>query len=96
MLQRFSVLNPEDMQQVDGIDYPILINTDLIVTIKPISIMYQGNLIKGYWIRTATGKKYKATRIPKALEEMLTDESELTYTSLNGQASTESQAPVFN
>lgn len=96
MLQRFNVLNPEDMQQVDGIDYPILINTDLIVTIKPINIMYQGNLINGYWVRTANGKKYKATRIPRSLELMLSEESELSDIHLNGSGEREKQETFFN
>ena len=96
MLQRFNVLNPEDMQQVDGIDYPILINTDLIVTIKSINIMYQGNLINGYWVRTANGKKYKATRIPKSLELMLSEEAELSEIHLNVTGEREKQETFFN
>jgi hypothetical protein len=96
MLLRFNVLNPEDMQQVDGIDYPILINTEQIVTIKPITIMYQGNIINGFWVRTANGKKYKATRIPKSLEVLLKDNAELTDVQLNQNSQTEKQGPFFN
>ncbi|MBT7609335.1 MAG: hypothetical protein HN576_06240 [Bacteriovoracaceae bacterium] len=96
MLLRFNVLNPEDMQQVDGIDYPILINIDQIVTIKPITIMYQGNIINGFWVRTINGKKYKATRIPKSLEQVLQNNIELTEVKLNQNAQTEKQEPFFN
>ena len=96
MLERFNVLNPEDMQQVDGIDYSILINTDLILTIKPISIMYQGNHINGFWLRTVNGKKYKATRIPKRLEALLADQTELTEIHLNGHSSQEKQEVFTN
>ena len=96
MLLRFNVLNPEDAQQVDGIDYPILINTDLIISIKNISIMYKGNIINGYWIRTANGKKYKATRIPKSLESILKDTTELTDITVNDKPRPEKQEAFFN
>jgi hypothetical protein len=96
MLLRFNVLNPEDMQQVEGIDYPILINTDHIVTIKSITIMYQGNIINGYWVRTSNGKKYKATRIPKSVELLLKDNVELTEVMLNDKSTSDQQDPFFN
>ncbi|TNF03456.1 MAG: hypothetical protein EP326_02360 [Deltaproteobacteria bacterium] len=78
MLKLFRVLNNENDQTIDSIDYPILINLEQIVTIKPIRIMFQGHIIDGYWVRTANGKKYKATRIPSDLEMLLNDDSHLT------------------
>jgi hypothetical protein len=96
MLLRFNVLNPEDAQQIDGIDYPILINTDSIVTIKNISIMYKNNIINGFWVRTANGKKYKATRIPKSLEALLKDTTELTEVTINDKSHPEKYETVFN
>ncbi|MCO4793500.1 MAG: hypothetical protein KC493_07305 [Bacteriovoracaceae bacterium] len=83
MLKLFNVLNNESDQSVDGIDYPILINTDQVVTIKPIRIMFQGHIIDGYWVRTTNGKKYRATRIPSELETLLSDDSHLTDTHLD-------------
>ncbi len=83
MLKLFRVLNNEDDQTIDSIDYPILINLEQIVTIKPIRIMFQGHIIDGYWVRTANGKKYKATRIPADLELLLNDDSLLTDTHLD-------------
>ncbi len=93
MLLKFKILNPEEMQQVDGIDYSILINIDQIVTIKSITIMYQGNLIDGHWIRTTNGKKYKATRIPKSIESLLneTNSNDLSDIKLNKEKSIEKQ-----
>ena len=84
-LMRFNILNTDEATQVDGIDYPLLINTDHVVTIKPIKIMHQGNLINCYWVRTDNGKKYKATRIPKSLQEILKDSDSLTETVINSE-----------
>ena len=81
-LLRFNILN-EETTQLDGIDYPLMINTDHIVTIKPIKIMHQGNLITGHWVRTTNGKKYKATRIPKSLQDALKDTENLTEAVIN-------------
>jgi hypothetical protein len=80
---RFNVLTGEDAQQVDGIDYPILLNMDQIASIKPINIIMNGNIINGFWIRMANGKKYKATRIPLKLKKLLESDRELVNISIN-------------
>lgn len=85
MLKRFNVLNSEENDQnLEGIDYPILLNLEQIVSIKTINIMFKGNIIKGYWIRMVNGKKYKATRVPREVFDMLTDEKQLTDIEING------------
>lgn len=89
MLKLFNVLNSESAENVEGIDYPVLINTEHIVTIKPIRIMFQGHIIDGYWVRTSNGKKYKASRIPAELEKLLKDESHLTDTHFDENIETE-------
>ena len=82
---RFSILNTDEVNQLEGIDYPILLNTDHILSVKPIKIMHQGNLINGHWIRTVSGKKYKATRIPQSLHEQLKDTESLTNTIIDNE-----------
>lgn len=85
MLKRFNVLNSEENDQnLEGIDYPILLNLEQIVSIKTINIMFKGNIIKGYWIRMVNGKKYKATRVPREVFDMLNDEKQLTDIEING------------
>lgn len=86
MLKRFNVLNNEDAQNLEGIDYPILLNLEQIVSIKTINIMFKGNIIKGYWIRMVNGKKYKATRVPREIFDMLGDVGSLTDIEINGSS----------
>lgn len=87
-LQRFTILKSADQGQVDGLDYPQLLNIDHISSIKPIKIMYQGNIINGFWIRMSNDKKYKATQIPKDLLDRLLDEGQLTERSVNHDVDT--------
>jgi len=85
MLARFNVLNSEDDQALEGIDYPILLNTDHIVSIKSINIMHKGNIIKGFWVRMVSGKKYKTTRIPDEIKNLLDSDSGLSDREINGK-----------
>jgi hypothetical protein len=84
MLKRFHVLNSESDQNLEGIDYPLLLNLDHIASVKNINIMYKGNIIKGYWIRMVNGKKYKATRVPSEIKKMLEEDSGETDIQING------------
>lgn len=84
MLLRFNVLNSENDQNLEGIDYPVLLNSNQIASIKPINIMFKGNIIKGFWIRMVSGKKYKATRVPTEIKKLLEGEGELTDVEING------------
>ncbi|MCP4913417.1 MAG: hypothetical protein GY909_09865 [Oligoflexia bacterium] len=80
---RFNVLNPDDNQQTDGIDYAILLNVDEMSSIKPINIRFKGDVIHGYWIRMNNGKKYKATRIPQFLKDLIETDDLLTRIVVN-------------
>ncbi len=84
MLARFNVLNSENDQTLEGIDYPILLNTDQIASVKSINIMYKGNIIKGFWIRMVSGKKYKATRVPDEIKSLLESDNGLSHREING------------
>jgi hypothetical protein len=84
MLKKFNVLNSENDQSLEGIDYPVLLNLTQIASIKCINIMYKGNIIQGFWIRMVSGKKYKATRVPKEIKILLEEDSELSEIEING------------
>ena len=88
MLARFNVLNNENDQALEGIDYPLLLNLEQIASVKSINIMYKGSIIKGYWIRMVSGKKYKATRVPEMIKDLLTTEEGLTDRDINGSQMT--------
>lgn len=70
-MHKFDILVTDSDQQMGFEIRPMLINLNHIVTIKPINIMTESNLIKGYWIRTSNGKKYRATKVPDNLKKML-------------------------
>lgn len=81
MLKMFKILHKDSDQTIDGVDYQSLINLEHIVSIKPINIMFQEEVIKGYWIRLSNGKKYKATKIPAELEALFSSTSEVSLRS---------------
>jgi hypothetical protein len=70
-LDRFKIVSPKDGQSVDNIFETLLINTDHIVSLKPIRMVVDEKLVMGYWIRTTNGKKYRAVEIPKSLNSIL-------------------------
>lgn len=83
-LARFKIVSPKDGQSVDNIFETILINTDHIVSLKPIRMVVDEQLVKGFWIRVTNGKKYRAVEIPNQLVEIIDeDETQLSRTSLN-------------
>lgn len=62
---KFTILDEKSEQQLGVKEQAILFNRNHIVSIKPINILVsEGEVLKGYWIRTTNGKKYKATSIP--------------------------------
>ncbi|MBT6324467.1 MAG: hypothetical protein HOJ35_00720 [Bdellovibrionales bacterium] len=70
MLQ-FHILTSNSDQKLDQEEQPILINIDHIVSIKPIKMVIEHEVLSGYWIRTSNGKKYRATKIPSELIQQL-------------------------
>ncbi|MAF79004.1 MAG: hypothetical protein CME63_17650 [Halobacteriovoraceae bacterium] len=91
MLAKFNVLNSENDQSLEGIDYPILLNTDQIASVKSINIMYKGNIIKGFWVRMVSGKKYKATRVPAEIKSLLDSDEGMSQREINGSQLTSSE-----
>ena len=73
-LKLFKILTDSN-QQMDFDVTPILINEDHLVSIKPIRMMINDNLLDGYWIRTSNGKKYRAIEVPEEYKTQM-DEGE--------------------
>jgi hypothetical protein len=78
-LEKFKIVSPKDGQSVDNIFETLLINTEHIISLKPIRMVVDEKLVLGYWIRTSNGKKYRAVEIPSSikatLEQDISDES---------------------
>ncbi len=96
-LERFKIVSPKDGQSVDNIFETLLINTDHIVSLKPIKMVVDEKLVLGYWIRTTNGKKYRAVDIPDLLKTNLgSTESDISTTVLNVLSDDLSQTELMN
>jgi hypothetical protein len=73
-LERFKIVSPKDGQSVDNVFETLLINSDHIISLKPIRMVVEEKLVKGYWIRTTNGKKYRAVEIPNSLKDLLNED----------------------
>ncbi len=72
--QKFRILNESNVQAYEKQESDLLINTDHIISMKPIKIVIDGELVKGYWLRLSNGKKYRATKIPAQFAKHLKHE----------------------
>lgn len=96
-LERFKIVSPKDGQSVDNIFETLLINTDHIVSLKPIRMVVDEKLVLGFWIRTTNGKKYRAVDIPSSLKATLgVDEDHGSTTVLNVLSDDPSQNELLN
>jgi hypothetical protein len=96
-LERFKIVSPKDGQSVDNIFETLLINTDQIVSLKPIRLVVDEKLVLGFWIRTTNGKKYRAVEIPSTLLSILgEDEDHGSTTVLNVLSDDPSQNELLN
>lgn len=75
-LQRFKIVSPKDGQSIDNVFETLLINVDHIISLKPIRMVVEEKLVKGYWIRTTNGKKYRAVEIPEQLKIILNEDDD--------------------
>ncbi|MDO9182007.1 MAG: hypothetical protein Q7U04_06345 [Bacteriovorax sp.] len=73
-LEKFKIVSPKDGQSIDNVFEILLINVDHIISLKPIRMVVEEKLVKGYWIRTTNGKKYRAVEIPAGLKEILDED----------------------
>lgn len=96
-LERFKIVSPKDGQSVDNVFETLLINTDHIVSLKPIRMVVEEKLVQGFWIRTTNGKKYRAVEIPSSLKAILgQDEDHGSTTVLNVLSDDPSQNELLN
>lgn len=96
-LEKFKIVSPKDGQSVDNIFETLLINTDHIVSLKPIRMVVDEKLVLGFWIRTTNGKKYRAVDIPSSLKATLgVDEDHGSTTVLNVLSDDPSQHELLN
>ncbi len=96
-LERFKIVSPKDGQSIDNVFETLLINTDQIVSLKPIRMVVEEKLVKGYWIRTTNGKKYRAVEIPSKLKEILNeDDSDISQIAMNVISDDMSQSELLN
>ncbi len=72
---KVKIVSPRDIQSVDNTHETLLLNIDHIVSIKPIRMVIEDKVVDGYWIRTTNGKKYRATKIPDSLINLLQGET---------------------
>jgi hypothetical protein len=68
--QKFTIINsktsPTEAEEVE-----VLFHLDHIISIKPIRISRMDKILNGFWIRTSNGKKYRASKIPDELVNII-------------------------
>lgn len=69
----FDILTSESDQVLGNKTQPMLINSDHIVSIKPIRIACKDEVVNGYWVRTSNNKKYRAISAPESIVKALAD-----------------------
>ena len=68
--RKFNILDTKSPGANNG-EIEVLFNLDHIISIKPIRISRPDKLMNGFWIRTTNGKKYRASKIPDDLLEVI-------------------------
>lgn len=69
--RKFSILDIKASGSSEMEEVEVLFNLDHIISIKPIRISRPDKLLNGFWIRTTNGKKYRASKIPEELLEVI-------------------------
>ena len=69
--RKFSILDMKTTGSSQTEEIEVLFNLDHIISIKPIRISRPDKLLNGFWIRTTNGKKYRASKIPDDLLEII-------------------------
>lgn len=71
--KKFRIINA-NANSIDQEEVDILFNLSHIISIKPIRIAKPDQIINGFWIRTTNGKKYRASKIPSELLDLIGEE----------------------
>lgn len=96
-LEKFKIVSPKDGQSVDNVFETLLINIDHIVSMKPIRMVVEEQLVKGYWIRTTNGKKYRAVEVPEKFKKLLSEvDSDISKPRLSVLSEDLSQVELLN
>jgi hypothetical protein len=66
--QMFTIIG-QDSNAAGAQGQKLLINVNHIVSIRPIKIVVNSEVLRGHWIRLSNGKKYRAIKIPFILSE---------------------------
>ena len=69
--RKFKILDMRGSGSSETEEVEVLFNLDHIISIKPIRISRPDKLLNGFWIRTTNGKKYRASKIPDELLEVI-------------------------
>ena len=69
--RKFKILAGKGASTQDNDEIEVMFNLDHIISIKPIRISRPDKLLNGFWIRTTNGKKYRASKIPDELLEII-------------------------
>lgn len=69
-LKKFVIIAQRDVQSLEDTNQSILLNTDHIVSVKPIKIVIDSEPVEGHWVRMSNGKKYRAIKIPAELNDL--------------------------
>lgn len=69
--KKFSILDIKASGSTEHEEVEIMFNVDHIISIKPIRISRPDKLLNGFWIRTTNGKKYRASKIPEELLDVI-------------------------
>lgn len=70
-LKKFKVIASRDLQAIEETVEVVFFNLDHIISIKPINMVIDDEVIPGYWIRTTGGKKYRAIEIPDEIKSLI-------------------------
>lgn len=95
-LQKFKIVSPKDGQSVDNVFESLLINTDHIISLKPIRMVVEEKLVMGYWIRTTNGKKYRAVEVPDQIKSLLENEDHVSGVRMNVLSEELTQKELLN
>jgi len=67
---KFKMIKSLDHQSIGEDFESMIINSEHVVSVKPINMIVNERVIQGFWVRTTNGKKYRAIEIPEQLRSL--------------------------
>ena len=68
---KFTIVSERDVQALENTHQEILLNLNQIISVKPINIVVSGEVVQGFWIRMANGKKYRCIKVPEEISKLI-------------------------